>query len=111
MRSLEALVQELDREAPQFSMVAIVVAFDDTSQFVFHEDDHEKMLSTLRSLIAQGGQPCGLLGYTATEKGSTVASSVYDEVKDTVWATPLMEELAQNMVATLEGYEKRAGSA
>lgn len=111
MRSPEVLVQELDRESPQFSMVAIVVAFDDTSRFVFHDADPEKMLSSLRSLIAEGGQPCGLLGYTATEKGSTVASSVYDEVKDTIWATPLMEELAQNMVATLESFEKRTGSA
>ena len=111
MRSPEALIEELDRESPRFSMVAIVVAFDDTSRFVFHEEDREKMLSSLRSLLAQGGEPCGLLGYTATEKGSTVASSVYDEVKHTVWAAPLIEELARNMVATLDSYERRGGSA
>lgn len=110
MRSPEELVQELDREAQKFSVVAIVVAFDDTSRYVFHDNDSEKMLRNLRSLIDAGGQPFGLLGYIATEKGSNVGSHVYDEFKDTVWAAPLMEELSDHMIATLRTYQERGGS-
>lgn len=111
MRSPEELVQELDQEAHKFSMVAIVVAFDDTSRYVFHDDDSDKMVRDLRSMIDAGGEPFGLLGYIATEKESNVASFVYEEFKDTVWATPLMEELANSMVATLRSYQERSGSA
>lgn len=111
MRSPEELVQELDREAERLSMVAIVVAFDDTSRFVFHEDSPEKMLTNLRSMIEAGGEPFGLLGYTANENEAHVASFVYEEFKNTVWAAPLMEELAGNMAATLRSYQTRTGSA
>lgn len=111
MRSPEELLQELDQEASEFSVVAIVVAFDDTSRYVFHEDDSAKMLRNLRAMIDEGGEPFGLLGYIATERGSSVASSVYEDYKQTVWAAPLMEELAQSMVNTLMSYQKRTGSA
>lgn len=111
MRSPEELLQELDQEASDFSVVAIVVAFDDTSRYVFHEDDSARMLSNLKTMIDEGGEPFGLLGYIATEKGSNVASFVYEEYKQTVWALPLMEELAQNMVNTLTRYQERTGSA
>ena len=111
MRNPEDMVQELHRESTRFSVVAIVVAFDDTSRYVFHDDDQEKVLSDLRSMIDGGGEPFGMLGYTATEKGSTVASHVYDEFTDSIWAKPLMDELSQHMVATLKSYETRSGSA
>ncbi len=111
MRSAEEMVQELDREASNFSMVAIVVAFDDTSRFVFHDDDSSKTLSDLRSMIDAGGEPFGLLGYVATEKASRVSSHVYEEFQGTLWAMPLMEELANNMAATLRSYQERGGSA
>lgn len=111
MRSPEDLVRQLDAEAGKFSMVAIVVAFDDTSRFVFHDDNADKMVTDLRSMIELGGEPFGLLGYIATEKGSSVSSFIYDEYSDTVWAKPLMDELVGNMVETLNRYEQRGGSA
>ncbi len=111
MRSAEEMVQELDREASQFSVVAIVVAFDDTSRFVFHDDDSSKTLTELRSMIEAGGEPFGLLGYVATETKSSVGSHVFDEFQDSVWAKPLMDELVNNMAATLRGYQERGGSA
>jgi hypothetical protein len=111
MRSAEEMVQELDREASNFSVVAIVVAFDDTSRFVFHDDDSTKTLTELRSMIEAGGEPFGLLGYVATETKSSVGAHVYDEFLNTVWAKPLMDELAKNMAATLQNYQERGGSA
>ena len=111
MRSPEELVRELDAEAGKFSMVAIVVAFDDTSRYVFHDDDPDRMVTELRSMIDASGEPIGLLGYVATEKGSSVSSHVYDEYASSVWAKPLMDELVANMVETLNRYEQRGGSA
>jgi hypothetical protein len=62
-------------------------------------------------MIDASGEPFGLLGYIATEKGSSVSSHVYSEYADSIWAKPLMDELVANMVETLNRYEQRGGSA
>lgn len=111
MRSAEELVRELDQEARHFSMVAIVVAFDDTSRYVFHDDDPNKVLAELQEMIAAGGEPFGLLGYCANEKEANVSSFVYDEYKSTIWAEPLLNELSDNLVSALGSYQRRSGSA
>src|SRR5215510_10107317 len=84
-RTAKDLIDELRAEGERFqnktadhSAVALVVAFENSSEFVWNSDRNP--LQKLSSLIEKGGEPVGLLGWIVVfvdEEGSKRRLRIY----------------------------------
>lgn len=68
MRSTLDVIKELDAEAKKFADLLLVVAFENTTQFIKAGDSDR--LAKLNDAIGQGGEPIGMIG--AVDNGTEV---------------------------------------
>jgi len=89
MRNTREIVQELAAEqaGKRFKTVALVVGFDQSTEFVFEADQNG--LVRLEGLMAEGGHPIGMVGL------------VTEGVWPGIYARPLAEHAQEDWV---DGY-------
>jgi DNA helicase HerA-like ATPase len=91
MRSTADLIEELDREAGNFTRAALVVGFENTTTYVFSTD--ENRLDALNDLVRNGGEPIGLFGIDLSHGLLNVHHRTLDEYADASWAERYLEAL------------------
>ena len=55
------LIKELSKEGARFTRVALVVGFEESSQFLWSDDPTN--LEKLNTMIQSGGEPVGLIAF------------------------------------------------
>ena len=64
MRSTLDLIRELESEAAKFTALALIVGFEEHSEYVWNADGTaEQKLQKLNEMIGRGGKPVGFVGY------------------------------------------------
>src|SRR5258708_39671888 len=84
MRPSAELIEEMDRVAPHFTQLCLVVKFEKRSEFVWAGDEGRK--TKLDSLMASGGAPIGMLGYLKEGNRLTVRTKPLEEYGTSSWA-------------------------
>jgi hypothetical protein len=104
-RTTLELINELEETAAASgSAVAIVVAFENTSSFVFAGDANG--LEKLNGLVIQGGEPVGLIATTLGRKEGTVQVRALAEHEGYVHIQEYLMTLAAAFGAQLEASGK-----
>ncbi len=55
------LIKELSKESARFTRVALVVGFEESSQFLWNDDPTD--LEKLKTMIQSGGEPVGMIAF------------------------------------------------
>jgi hypothetical protein len=100
MRSNIDLIVELEREASQFTVLALAIGFDNHTEYVFAGDKGNT--EKLANFMEQGGEPIGLMGIQIREKTLTVQCRVLQEYIDEPWAKEYLESLEASFIQLVQ---------
>jgi len=84
VRPTADLVKELERIAPHFTQLCLVVKFEKRNERVWAADAGRQ--AKLDSLMASGGEPIGMLGYLKKGNRLTVSTKPLQEYATESWA-------------------------
>ena len=109
MREPIALISELDAERSKFFAVALVVGFENHTEFVF-ADESEK-IQKLNKAIEHDGEPVGMLGVVQIPGNCTIYTRVLKEHVQDEWVIPYLDRLTEmfKTLLRLEIAEKKSG--
>lgn len=91
MRKTSDLVNEMLTEAKAAWLVAIAVAFDAETKFVFSTQN--RPLEALNQLVRNGGSPVGLLQFTKVGESVQGSYRPFDEYANAAWVKEYFEGL------------------
>jgi len=91
MRNTTDLVNEMLAEAKSAALVAIAVAFDNDTKFVFSSD--LKPLAMLNRLVQGGGSPVGLLRFDKAAELYQGSYRTFEEYSTAEWAAKYLAGL------------------
>jgi len=96
-RNTVDIVQELEAEGEKFVEVCLVVIlFERGSQLIFNNDGTTaEKLEKLHTLLRQGGQPIGFIGYTCIANEYTIWSRVLREYASDEAARDCLHKLSE----------------
>jgi hypothetical protein len=94
MRKTSDLVQEMVDEAKKAWLVAIAVAFEQETKFVFSSNSHP--LEELNRLVKNGGSPIGLLRFDKENSSVQGSYRPFDEYANEPWVTGYLAGLLEN---------------
>jgi hypothetical protein len=90
-RTTVDLIEELDTEADNFTMAALVVGFENTTMYVFSTEADR--LDRLDELVRNGGEPIGMFGIDMHHGLLSVHHRTLDECASESWAERYLEGL------------------
>jgi hypothetical protein len=93
MRTTTDLIRELEQVAARFNHTALVVGFENHTEFVFgHQDDK---LSKLNECVGRGGEPIGMIAIAIdpVEHLATVFSRPLQVHAKDAWVEPYLQAL------------------
>jgi hypothetical protein len=95
MRTTPDLIRELADESERLTLVALVVGFEDHTEFVFYRPNADQpLLTELNQHIQQGGEPIGFIGVLQTSEGEgRVYHCALAEYADEPWVEPYLVKL------------------
>jgi hypothetical protein len=100
-RTTADLIEELESEAQNFTMIALAVGFEKETKFVFGTDAGK--LEKLNRLIERGGKPIGYLGQLVLEPGRTmIKTRPLEEYAAVEWVRRYLEALVASFGRELE---------
>lgn len=91
MRSTRDLIRELETESEKFTRTALVVGFENRTEFVWANEENK--LSNLNSFVKDGGEPVGLAGITINDGSAVFYSRPLEEFKAESWVNDYLEAL------------------
>ena len=94
MRKTADLVNEMLAEAKGAWLVAIAVAFDTETKFVFHTQS--RPLESLNQLVRNGGSPVGLLRFVKVNGSLQGTYRPFEEYAAAPWIKEYFEGLLAN---------------
>ena len=94
MRKTSDLVNEMLAEAKGAWLVAIVVGFENDTQFVF--SSRKQPLAELNQLVQKGGSPIGLLRFDKENSQIQGSFRPFEEYANEEWATKYLAGLLDN---------------
>jgi hypothetical protein len=102
-RSTLDLIEELWARAEALWTCALVIGYEDHSEFVWASQGARETLETLNGHLSAGGEPLGFIGATRSEGGAmSLVIEALEEYKDEEWAEKLLFTLAGQLRASLE---------
>jgi len=90
MRSPLELIRELEQEARQLQMAALVIGFQDHTAFVWSH--HADKLETLDTMLTLGGESIGFVGVT----DGTIAVRPLAEYENEEWARGYLQAILRH---------------
>lgn len=111
MRSQSQLIDELEADAQaakklesgskSWSMVGLVVGFEDHTEFIFdHFGDRNAKLTRLNELVRQHGTPVGKIAVVRTATEGTCYTRPIREFEGEPWVKKYLNSLCQRAVHT-----------
>jgi hypothetical protein len=94
MRKTSDLVNEMLAEAKNAWLVAIVVGFENDTQFVF--SSRKQPLVELNQLVQKGGSPIGLLRFDKENSQIQGSFRPFEEYENEEWAKKYLAGLLDN---------------
>ena len=94
MRKTSDLINELEAETKTAWLVAIAVAFNNETQFVFSSQNHT--LDALNQLVKNGGSPIGLLRFVKENGSIQGYYRPFDEYANEPWVKEYFAGLLAN---------------
>jgi hypothetical protein len=116
MQSPAQLIDELESDAQAakklasgakpFSLVALVVGFEDHTEFIFdHAGDKETKLARLNDLISRQGEPVGKIAFVAESGNGTIYAQPTQKYAEESWVCDYLKSLAQRVVHSMAGLD------
>jgi hypothetical protein len=94
------LIRDLQAEAPKFTGIQLVVAFESTCTFI--SADEQGALGSLNRAVQDGGEPIGFIGWIIERQSTEIFTKLLEEYRNDASAEAFLTRIASDKAKAVE---------